>query len=69
MSSVTSVITDESIPKLVLDDLVFTDITKITDISEITEEYLINLIVENEEWSENYLIDFYWESFYNDWLN
>ena len=69
MSSVTSVITDESIPKLVLDDLVFTDITKITDISEITEEYLINLIVENEEWSENDLIDLYWESFYNDWLN
>ena len=66
MSSVTSVITDESIPKLVLDDLVFTDITKITDISEITEEYLINLIVENEEWSENYLIDLYLESFYND---
>jgi hypothetical protein len=69
MSTVTSVITDESIPKLVLDDLVFTDITKITDISEITEEYLINLIAENEEWTENYLIDLYWESFYNDWLN
>jgi hypothetical protein len=66
MSSVTSVITNETIPKLVLDDLVFTDITKITDISEITEEYLINLIVENEEWSENYLIDLYLESFYND---
>ena len=29
MSSVTSVITNETIPKLVLDDLVFTDITKI----------------------------------------
>jgi hypothetical protein len=69
MSSVTSVITNESIPKLVLDDQVFTDITKITDISEITEGYLINLIVENEEWSENYLIDLYWESFYNDWIN
>lgn len=69
MSTVTSVITDKSIPKLVLDDLVFTDITKITDISEITEEYLINLKVENEEWSKNYLIDLYWESFYNDWLN
>lgn len=69
MSSVTSVITNETIPKLVLDDLVFTDITKITDISEITEEYLINLIVENEEWSENYLIDLYLKSFYNDWLN
>ena len=67
MSSVTSVITNETIPKLVLDDLVFTDITKITDISEITEEYLINLIV--EEWSENYLIDLYLESFYNDQLN
>jgi hypothetical protein len=63
MSSVTSVITYESIPKLVLDDLVFTDITKITDISEITEEYLINLIAEHEEWSENYLIDLYWKNY------
>lgn len=69
MSSVTSVITDESIPKLVLDDQVFTDITKITEITEITDEIMLNIIVENEEWSENYLIDFYWESFYNDWLN
>ena len=31
---------------LIEDDIVYTNITKITDISEITEEYLINLIAE-----------------------
>jgi hypothetical protein len=48
---------------LIEDDIVYTNITKITDISEITEEYLINLIAENEEWYTNYLIDLYCENY------
>lgn len=48
---------------LIEDDIVYTNITKITDISEITEEYLINLIAENEEWNTNYLIDLYCENY------
>jgi hypothetical protein len=63
MFTANTIITVEYMLNLIEDDIVYTNITKITDISEITEEYLINLIAENEEWNTNYLIDLYCENY------